>query len=113
LRLCVSPQVRACVRVDAPALWRTHIRAIEGEGSAVLEDQTMARADGKIVSIADRASANIAKDAQVQGMDMHESPVISGLVGMHDHVTCPVFNSAIGHDSAEAMGSGRGAVGSR
>jgi cytosine/adenosine deaminase-related metal-dependent hydrolase len=94
-------------------MWRTHIRLIEGNGSAVPEDQTMVRADGKIVSIADRASANIAKDAQVQVMDLHESPVISGLVEMHDHLTCPVFNSAIGDDSAEAMGSAGGTVGSR
>jgi cytosine/adenosine deaminase-related metal-dependent hydrolase len=108
-----SPQVRAFVRVDAPAVRRTHIRVIDGTGSAVPQDQTMVRADGKIVSIADRASANIAKDARVQVMDLHESRVISGLVGTHHHLSCPVFNRAIGGDSAEAMGSARGAVGSR
>jgi len=91
----------------------THVRVIEGTGSAVPEDQTMVPADEKIVSSADRASANIAKDAQVQEMDRHAYPVISGLVGMGDYLTRAVFSSAIGDDSSEAMGSARGTVGSR
>jgi predicted amidohydrolase YtcJ len=86
---------------------------IEGTGSAIPEDQTMVRADEKIVSILDRAAANIAKDAQVQEMDRHAYPVISGLVGMHDHLIRAGFNSAISDDSAEAMGPVRATVGSR
>jgi hypothetical protein len=73
----------------------------------------MVRADEKIVSSADRASANIAKDAQVQEMDRRAHPVISGLVGMHDPPTRARFSGAIGDDSAEAMGRSRGTVGSR
>jgi hypothetical protein len=91
----------------------TRVRVIEGTGSAFPGDQTMVRVEGKMVSSAGRAWANIAKDARVQEMDRHAYPVISGLVGRHDHLTRAVFKRAIGDDSAAAMGSARGPVGSR
>jgi hypothetical protein len=111
----LSPQVRAFVGCDAPAVRRTRIRVIGGTGLALAEDQTMVRADGKIAAIADRAWAHVPQDApvRIRIMDTHEYPVIAARVGMHDHLNYPVFNRAIGDDSREPAGSAGGTAGRR
>jgi len=95
----LSPQVRAFVKVDAPVVALTHIRVIDGTGAPAREDQTVIVTNGKIVSIADAASAavpstSIPKDAQI--IDMHGYSMIPGLVGMHDHMFYPVGNGIYG-----------------
>jgi imidazolonepropionase-like amidohydrolase len=93
----LSPEVQAFVKVDAPVVALTHVRVIDGTGSAAREDQTVVLSKGKIESVGDSSSANIAKDAQV--IDLHGYTVIPGLVGMHDHMFYPA-GDAIFHEMA-------------
>ena len=44
----ISPEVRAFVKVDGPVIALTHVRVIDGKGSAAKEDQTMILNHGKI-----------------------------------------------------------------
>lgn len=90
----LSPEVRAFVKVDAPLVALTHVRVIDGIGAAAREDQALVISKGKIESLADAASANIPKDAQV--IDLHGYSVIPGLVGMHDHLVYPMGNGIFG-----------------
>ena len=61
----LSPEVRPFVKVDAPLVALTHVRVIDGTGAAAREDQTVVISKGKIESVGDAASANVAKEAQV------------------------------------------------
>jgi imidazolonepropionase-like amidohydrolase len=90
----LSPQVRNFVKTDAPIIALTHVRLIDGTGAAAREDQTIVISHGKIESVADAASANVPKDAQV--LDLHGYSVIPGLVGMHDHMFYPMGNAIFG-----------------
>src|ERR1700692_3726639 len=90
----LSPEVQAFVKVDAPIVALAHVRVVDGTGAGAREDQTVVISKGKIESVADAASANIPKDAQV--IDLHGYSVIPGLVGMHDHMFYPVGNVVFG-----------------
>jgi imidazolonepropionase-like amidohydrolase len=93
----LSPEVRAFVKVDAPLVALTHVRVIDGTGAAAREDQTVVISKGRIESLGDAASVNVAKDAQV--IDLHGYSVMPGLVGMHDHMFYPA-GDAIFHEMA-------------
>lgn len=82
----LSPEVQKFAKVNAPLVALTHVRVIDGTGSAAMEDRTILIRDGKIVSINDGASVP-PKDAQM--LDLHGYSVIPGLVGMHDHMFYP------------------------
>ena len=84
----LSPEVRNFVKTDAPVIALTHVRVIDGTGSAPREDQTVVLSKGKIESVSDASPANVPKEAQV--LDLHGYSVIPGLVGMHDHLFYPV-----------------------
>ena len=90
----LSTQVKSFVKVDAPVVAVTHVRVIDGTGSAPREDQTIIISKGKIESVSDASSANVLKDAQV--LDLHGYTVIPGLVGMHDHMFYPMGNGIFG-----------------
>ena len=90
----LSPEVKEFVKVDAPVIALAHVRVIDGTGGPAREDQTIVLARGKIDSIANAASANVPKDAQV--LDLHGYSVIPGLVGMHDHMFYPMGNVIFG-----------------
>ncbi|MGC2540100.1 MAG: amidohydrolase family protein, partial [Candidatus Sulfotelmatobacter sp.] len=91
----LSPQVRAFVKVNAPIVALTHVRVIDGTGTAAREDQTIILNNGKIESIGDASAVNVPKDAQV--MDLKGYSVIPGLVGMHEHMFYPA-GDAIFHE---------------
>lgn len=93
----LSPEVKAFVKVDAPVVALTHVRVIDGTGSAAREDQTIVLGQGKIESVGNASSANVPKDAEV--IDLHGYTVIPGLVGMHDHMFYPA-GDAIFHEMA-------------
>ena len=93
----LSPQVKAFVKVDAPAVALTHVRVIDGTGAVAREDQTIVLSRGKIESVGDASSVSVLKDAQV--LDLHGYTVIPGLVGMHDHMFYPA-GDAIFHEMA-------------
>ena len=90
----LSPQVRGFVKVDAPVVALTHVRVIDGTGTAARDDQTVVMSQGKIESVSDAASANVPKAAQV--VDLHGYSVIPGLVGMHDHMFYPMGDGIFG-----------------
>ena len=92
----LSPEVRTFVKIDAPVVALTHVRAIDGSGAAARDDQTIILSHGKIDSIGD-SGANVPKDAQV--LDLHGYTVIPGLVGMHDHMFYPVGPGSFGEMS--------------
>ena len=46
----LSPRVRPFVREDAPRIALTHVRVIDGTGTAARADQTLLIEDGKIAA---------------------------------------------------------------
>jgi len=89
-----SPQVKAFIKVDASVVALTHVRVIDGTGSAAKEDQTVILSAGKITAVGDASGLSAPKDAQV--LDLHGYTVIPGLVGMHDHMFYPMGNAIFG-----------------
>jgi imidazolonepropionase-like amidohydrolase len=83
----LSPQAKAFVKVDAPVIALTHVRVIDGTGTAAREDQTLVISKGKIEWVGDAPAATVPKEAQI--IDLHGCSVIPGLVGMHDHMFYP------------------------
>jgi len=83
----LSPEVKAFVSVDAPLVALTHVKVIDGTGTAPKDDQTVVIANGRIQSVGDAARAAVPGDAKV--LDLHGYTVIPGLVGMHDHLVYP------------------------
>ena len=91
-RLAQAPQSDGqFVRVQATVLALTHVRVIDGFGSAALEDQTIVIRDGKIQSIGPSASTKVDDNAKV--LDLKGYSVLPGLVGMHDHMFFPMGGS--------------------
>ncbi len=90
----LSPAVQAFVKVNAPVVALTHVRVIDGTGSAAREDQTVIVSKGKIESVGDASAAKVPADAQV--LDLQGYSVIPGLVGMHDHMFYPMGNGVFG-----------------
>jgi imidazolonepropionase-like amidohydrolase len=86
--------VQAFVKVNAPVVALTHVRVIDGTGSAAREDQTVIVSKGKIESVGDASAAKVPADAQV--LDLQGYSVIPGLVGMHDHMFYPMGNGVFG-----------------
>ncbi|HKF04790.1 MAG TPA: amidohydrolase family protein [Candidatus Sulfotelmatobacter sp.] len=90
----LSPEVRKYIKTDAPVIALKHVRVIDGTGAAAREDQTIVLNRGKIESLGESSTANVAKDAQV--LDLQGYTVIPGLVGMHDHMFYPMGNAVFG-----------------
>jgi len=79
------------IRVEAPVIALTHVRVIDGTGTAPLDDQTIMIANTKIQSIAPSATANVPPGAEV--LDLKGYTVLPGLVGMHNHLFFPMGGS--------------------
>jgi imidazolonepropionase-like amidohydrolase len=88
----LAPEVRAFVKEDAPLIALTHVRVIDGTGTAPRADQTLVMRDGKIAALGDAASTKIPEGAKV--LDLPGRTVIPGLVGMHDHMFYPAPGGA-------------------
>jgi len=85
--LKLAPEVREYVKFDASILLLSHVRVIDGTGSAPRSDQTVILRDGKIATMGDAASTAVPAGGQV--LDLHGYTVIPGIVGMHDHMFYP------------------------
>src|SRR5438552_11421983 len=83
----VTPALKEFVKVDAPSVALTHIRVLDGTGSAARDDQTIVISGGKIASIGPSANTPAPQGAQV--IDSTGRTAIPGLVGMHDHLFYP------------------------
>ena len=79
--------VREFVKVSAPVIALTHVRVIDGTGSAARNDQTIIISGDKIQSIGDSSSASVPAGAQV--LALSNKTVLPGLVGMHEHLFYP------------------------
>jgi imidazolonepropionase-like amidohydrolase len=76
------------VRVDAPVIALTHVRVIDGTGTAAAEDQTLVVIGGKISAVGPAASTPVPSGAKT--LDLTGYTVMPGLVGMHDHLFFPM-----------------------
>src|ERR1700760_525679 len=85
----LNPRLKPFVRDDASTIVLTHVRVIDGTGSAVRPDQSVVIRDGKIVAIGDAASTKAPDGANAKMLDLTGRTVIPGLVGMHDHMYYP------------------------
>jgi imidazolonepropionase-like amidohydrolase len=88
----LAPEVRAFVKEDAPMLALTHVRVIDGSGTAPRVDQTLVIQDGKIFALGDAATTKTPEGAKV--LDLSGRTIIPGLVGMHDHMFYPAPGGA-------------------
>jgi imidazolonepropionase-like amidohydrolase len=77
------------IKTNAPVIALTHVKVIDGTGSAPLADQTIVIRGGKIawMGASSDAGATIPADAQV--MDLTGYTVLPGMVGMHEHMFYP------------------------
>ena len=89
----LSPAVRSFVRIDTAVFALTHVRVIDGTGTAARDDVTIVVVRGKIHDVGDAGTA-IPAGAQI--LDMRGYSVIPGLVGMHDHL---FYTSTLDRDS--------------
>lgn len=83
----LTPGVQPFVTVDAPVVALTHVRIIDGTGSAIKQDQTIVIDHGKIAAVG--SAASIATPAGAKVLDLPGYTVIPGLVGMHEHMFYP------------------------
>jgi imidazolonepropionase-like amidohydrolase len=83
----LSPAVREFVKVDATIVALTHVRVIDGTGSAAREDQTAVIENGRIQALGNAGETPAPAGAQV--LDLSGYTIIPGLVGMHDHLFYP------------------------
>ena len=86
--LAQAPDRQQFIRTEAKLIALTHVRVIDGTGTAAKDDQTIVINDGKIQSIESSASAKIPSGAQI--LDLAGYTVMPGLVGMHNHMFFPM-----------------------
>src|SRR2546428_6976819 len=98
----LAAQVREYVTVDTSLLALTHVLVVDGTGGAAKADQTIVMRAGRIATVGPAASVQIPAGARV--MDLSGSPVIAGLIGMHDHL----FYAAAGGRAVQMSYTGPG-----
>jgi len=95
-RPTLSATVKPYVAVDTPVVALTHVRVIDGTGTAPKEDQTLIIRDGNIALLGAARSTRVPEGAQV--MDLTGKSVIPGLVMMHEHLYYPTGPGVYGAD---------------
>ncbi|HEV8368620.1 MAG TPA: amidohydrolase family protein [Pyrinomonadaceae bacterium] len=86
-----APDRQQFIRTEAPLIALTHVRVIDGTGTAPRDDQTIVISEGKIQSVESSATAKAPANAQT--MDLTGYTVMPGLVGMHNHMFFPMGGS--------------------
>ncbi len=89
--LAQTPDRQQFIRTEAPVIALTHVRVIDGTGTAARDDQTIVISEGKIQSVGPSAAAKIPANAQT--LDLPGYTVLPGLVGMHNHMFFPMGGS--------------------
>src|SRR6185503_16932970 len=95
-RPTLSAAVKQYVAVDTPVVALTHVRVIDGTGTAPKEDQTLIIRDGNILALGPARSTRVPDGAHV--MDLTGKSVIPGLVMMHEHLYYPTGPGVYGAD---------------
>jgi len=80
----LPPAVRNFVSVDAPVVAITHVKLVDGTGTAAKADQTILIRGDKIASVGPAASVTVPSGARV--IDGTGKTVIPGFIGLHDHM---------------------------
>ncbi len=83
----MTPGLRQFIAVDDPVIALTHVRVIDGTGSAAKPDQTLIVDHGKILAVGPAAAVATPPGARL--LDLSGHTVIPGLVGMHEHLFYP------------------------
>ncbi len=86
-RPSLSPETRAFVKVDAPALALVHARVIDGTGAEPRIGQVIVVERGLIRAVGDSAQATIPANARV--LDLAGRTVLPGFVMVHEHMFYP------------------------
>ena len=89
--LSQTPDLQQYIRTDAPLIALTHVRVIDGTGTAAQDDQTIMISGGKIQSVG--AASALKPPANAQTLDLSGYTILPGLVGMHDHMFFPMGGS--------------------
>jgi hypothetical protein len=79
-----ATDVAPFITVNAPVFVLSHVRVIDGTGTAAKEDQSVVISSGKIQTIAPAASLQLPAGAQL--LERSGYTVIPGLIGMHNHL---------------------------
>jgi len=80
----LSQEVLQYVRVQTPTIVLSHVRVIDGTGSAAVENRNIVIENGRIARI--EAAADIVAAAGTTVLDLPGYTVIPGIVGMHNHL---------------------------
>src|SRR5437870_12340647 len=73
----LSPRVRPFVREDTPKIALTHVRVIDGTGTAERADQTLLIEDGKIAAMRDAATTRHPDATKTLNPTAHTVPASS------------------------------------
>ena len=77
-------ELREYVEYDAPTIALTHVEVIDGTGGPALEDRTIIVQDNRVAAVGPAEALQPPAGALV--LERRGYTVISGLVGMHDHM---------------------------
>lgn len=86
-RPTLAAGVRQYVRVDTSVVVLTHVRVIDGTGTAARANQTLVIRDGTIAALGDDGQVTVPGGALV--LDLAGRSVIPGLVQVHEHLYYP------------------------
>ena len=78
------------ISVKDPVIALTHVRIIDGTGTAAREDQTIIIESGRIAAIGPTAQTTVPPSAKT--IDLSGHTAMPGLVGMHNHLFYAVDN---------------------
>jgi imidazolonepropionase-like amidohydrolase len=81
---CEKHSAKEFLSTEAPLLALTHLRVIDGTGTAAKEDQTIVIELGRIRSIGPSSETQVPPTAKT--LDLSGQTAIPGLVGMHEHL---------------------------
>ena len=83
-----TPDRQQFVHTEAPVIALTHVRVIDGTGTAAIDDQTIVISGGKIQTVGPSKSVTIPANAET--LDLNGYTVLPGIVGMHNHMFFPM-----------------------
>lgn len=92
-----AAEVRKFLQFEDSVLALTHVRVIDGNGGAALEDRTLIVRNGKIAALGD---ATLAVPADARVLDLTGRSVMPGLVGMHNHL---MYTASINLDEEDKL----------
>jgi hypothetical protein len=112
----LSPYASSFVSVSGSIIALTHVRVVDGTGSAARDDQTIILRGTRIEAVGPSITTGVPEDALVLSLPGHT--VIPGLVGLHEHTwfggmkrptqmstSAPLLYLAMGVTSAMTAGS--------